>query len=136
MKTIKKVLLSLETALKPGGQSSPLWVICIPINECGETWHHYPAIRTIGHHLAALGVRHRDLLLLALLLGHLLTTLLGGLLGHLQHNRVSYQQSKYTIWSLVCEASCHLVIWSFSHLVIQSSGHPVNRSSHHHVIST
>ena len=64
--------------------------------------------------------------------------------------------SKYTIWSIVCEASCHpviwssghtviqpsppyirsyghMVIWSFSHLVIRSSS-PVLRSSSHLVI--
>ena len=32
---------------------------------------------------------------------------------------------KYTIWSTVCEASCHLVIWSFGHLVIWSIVHLV-----------
>ena len=32
---------------------------------------------------------------------------------------------KYTIRSTVCEASCHLVIWSFSHLVNCSFGHLV-----------
>ena len=65
---------------------------------------------------------------------------------------------KYTIRSIVCEASRHpviwssgqsvihsfvhpviwssndLIIWSSSHLVIQSSGHPVIRSSSHPII--
>ena len=55
----------------------------------------------------------------------------------------------YTIWSIVCEASCHPVIWLSIHPVIPSSGHPdfpsschpviqstVILLSHHHVIST
>ena len=48
---------------------------------------------------------------------------------------------EYTIRSIVCEASCHLVtqsfslliIWSFSHSVIQSLGHSVTWSLGHFV---
>ena len=36
--------------------------------------------------------------------------------------------SKYTIRSIVCEASCHAVSLSFGHLMIQSLGHLVTRS--------
>ena len=36
---------------------------------------------------------------------------------------------KYTIRSIVCEAFCHLVIWSLGHLVILSLGHSVTQQS-------
>ena len=41
---------------------------------------------------------------------------------------------KYTIRSIVCEASCHPVIQSSGHLVIRSSGHLFIRLSGHPVI--
>ena len=41
--------------------------------------------------------------------------------------------SKYTIRSIVCEASCHSVTWSFDLLVTWSLGHSVTRSLGHSV---
>ena len=48
---------------------------------------------------------------------------------------------KYTIWSMVCKASCHpvlspshVVMWSFDHSVTRSLGHSVTRSLGHSVI--
>ena len=46
-----------------------------------------------------------------------------------QHTRYNY--NKYTIRSIVCEASCHPVTQSFSHLIIQSFGHSVTWSLGH-----
>ena len=40
---------------------------------------------------------------------------------------------KYTIWSLVFEASCHLVTWSLCHLFTWSLGHLVTWSLSHSV---
>ena len=40
---------------------------------------------------------------------------------------------KYTIRSIVCEASRHLVTWSLCHMVTQSLGHSVTRSLGHSV---
>ena len=40
---------------------------------------------------------------------------------------------KYTIRSIVCEASCHPVTWSLGHLVTWSLGHSVTRSLGHSV---
>ena len=42
-----------------------------------------------------------------------------------------YLHCKYTIRSIVCEASCHPVTQSFSHLIIQSFGHSVTWSLGH-----
>ena len=39
--------------------------------------------------------------------------------------------SKYTIRSIVCEASCHSVTWSLGHSVTWSHGHSVTRSLGH-----
>ena len=41
---------------------------------------------------------------------------------------------KYTIRSIVCKASCHLVTWSLGHLVTRSLGHSVAWSLGHSVI--
>ena len=47
---------------------------------------------------------------------------------------INWCKMKYTIRSIVCEASCHLVIRSSSHQVNRSSSHPVICSSCHLVI--
>ena len=43
----------------------------------------------------------------------------------------SLQINKYTIRSIVCEASCHPVTQSFGHLIIQSFGHSFTQSLGH-----
>ena len=63
----------------------------------------------------------------------------GARLNYLQYGVLSQWVDiflKYTIRSIVCEASRHPVIWSSDHPVIRSSGHPVIPSSCHTVILT
>ena len=55
-----------------------------------------------------------------------------GIIRHLYH--IPWSRNICTIPSIVCEASCHPVIWSFSHPVIQSFCHPIIPSSHHPII--
>ena len=49
---------------------------------------------------------------------------------------INWCKMKYTIRSIVCEASCHLVIQSNVHLVNRSSCHLVSRLSGHPVIQS
>ena len=53
---------------------------------------------------------------------------------HGNNNSNNNNNNKYTIWSIVCEASCLPVIWSCSHPVLLSSGHQVILSSGHPII--